>query len=70
MNTPHHDCTHCHSSNTEYRGQQPGVEPATRKCFEYPLFQCLNPGCETSFGVIADKTYTGRMFEAKAVCNG
>jgi hypothetical protein len=49
MNKPHFDCTHCGSSNTDYRGLQKGVDLPTRRWFQYPLVQC--DGCGTSFGV-------------------
>lgn len=61
---PHYPCPHCGSDNTDYRGPQESCELDTKRYYTYPLVQCDN--CETSFGVIAEKTYTGRVFE-KAV---
>jgi hypothetical protein len=55
MNTQ--TCTHCGSPNIEDRGPQKGVELATRRWFSYPLYQCLNPGCETSFGIATERRY-------------
>lgn len=50
------NCKYC-GSETIDKGPQKGIDPRNRRWYSYPLYQCLNPKCETSFGINDEKRY-------------